>query len=386
MTGTARTYRIGGIVALAVIAVVVAVVLIGRPSSKLDPIKIGIVLPLSGSMAEYGQNAKDGLTLAHEELERVRDMKAVSLLYQDTKDAPQDTVAAVRRLIDVDNVRFIIGGLTSSGVLAAAPYAQQHGVLFFTPAASAPGIPEIGDLVFRNWPPDDAMSKKFGDAIFKRGVRKVAILSVSNDYGETNAKGFASSFEAAGGAIIFRRSFAQGTTDFRSLVAQASALQNLDRLLIIGYPDEYRAFFQELAKSSIKPDVVLTSDTFYSPNLVNEVGQLAEGAITAVAAKPGDTYAPRKAFIEAYGNRFKAPSGQPKTPGLVGDTAYDALKMVVSAISKTDGSPTAVAKYLRDIKNYPGAAGPTTFTAAGDIDGDLALYQVRMGKFVQLEL
>lgn len=374
-----------GIGFVVIMAVLAALVISGRNASP-DAVTIGIVLPLSGSMAEYGQNAKEGLTLASEELGRDPKMKKLNLLYEDTKDAPQDTVTAVHRLIDVNGVKFIIGGLTSSGVLAAAPYAQQRGVLFFTPAASAPGIPEIGNLIFRNWPPDDAMARKFGEAAFHHGAREVAILSVSNDYGNTNANGFAGAIQAAGGKVSFRHSFPQGTTDFRTVVAQISSLKDIDHVLVVAYPDEYRAFFQELAKSSIRPSMVLTSDTFYSPSLVNEIGNLTDGVVTAVAAKPAESYAPRKSFVDAYEHRFKTQDGHPKPPGLASDTSYDALKIVVSAISNTDGTPNAVADYLhKNIKDYPGAAGPTTFTAVGDVEGNLALYQVRAGKFIQLK-
>lgn len=374
------------ITCLALVGVIIALGFASKRVFAQSEVKIGVVLPLSGSMAEYGLNGKEGLTLALEELSKSEGSKRLSLIYQDTKEAPQDTVSAVRRLIDVDNVQFIIGGLTSSGVLAAAPYAQQRGVLFFTPAASAPGIPEIGDLVFRNWPADDAMSKKYGEAAAKiLGVHSVAILSVSNDYGNTNANGFASSFEAAGGRVLLRRSFSQGTTDFKTFVAQAAALKGLDHLLIIGYPDEYRAFFQEITKTDIKPSIVLTSDTFYSPGLVGELGKSAEGVICAVAAKPSDDYKQRSNFINSYRARFRGVDGKPKSPGLVSDTAYDALRLISSGINNTDGSAKSVAKYLLEkVKNYPGAAGITTFTEVGDVVGEPALYQVKEGKFVKL--
>jgi branched-chain amino acid transport system substrate-binding protein len=372
-------------IGLGAIAIVLAIFFWTRQSSNAGAVKIGIILPLSGSMAEYGQNGREGLTLAAEELAAKSDIKKIELLYQDTKDAPQDTVNAVRRLIDVDNVHFIIGGLTSSGVLAAEPYVKQREVLLFTPAASAPGIPD-GKFVFRNWPADDAMAKKFGEAVYHRGIRKVAILHVSNDYGNTNATGFTSAFEALGGSVAFRRAFPQGTTDFKSLVTQLSGLKGIDRVLVVAYPDEYRAFFQELAKSTVKPAAVLTYDTFYSPTLVSEIGGLTEGVVCAVAAKPGDDYEPRKAFIEAYKKRFRTANGSPKLPGLVSDTAFDALMLIATAISKTDGTPRAVADYLHSVKDYPGVAGVTNFTDTGDINGSLALYQVKNGSFVPLGL
>jgi branched-chain amino acid transport system substrate-binding protein len=348
-----------------------------RTMAAPQSVKIGIVLPLSGSMAEYGANGRNGLILAQEQLAKQRGMPQLQLLYQDTRNAPQDTLSAVRRLIDVDGTRFIIGGLTSSGVLAAESYPKRRGVLFFSPAASAPGIPD-GKLIFRNWPPDDAIARKFGDEMYKRGARRIAIASVSNDYGATNANGFTASFVARGGAVPFKRTFPQGTTDFKTLVAELSTQSGVDHVYVVAYPDEYRAFFQELAKSTLKPSVVLVSDTFYSPKFIAEVGSITEGVVCAVAAKPGNDYAPRKRFIDAYTARFH------KAPGLVSDTAYDALNLVAAGIAKGGGTPAGVAKYLHSLKNYPGAAGPTTFTADGDVKGDLALYQVKGGSFVRI--
>ncbi|HXH38536.1 MAG TPA: penicillin-binding protein activator [Thermoanaerobaculia bacterium] len=338
-------------------------------------VRIGVALPLSGSMAEYGQNARNGVELAVEDLQKLRDAPRLTILYQDTKDAPQETVDAVRRLVDVQNVHFIVGGLTSSGVLAAAPYAQAHGALFFTPAASAPGIPEIGPLVFRNWPGDNAIAAQFGAAAVKRlRASRVAILYVNNDYGKVNADAFATALRSNGGRIIVARAFAQGNTDFRTLLAATQSAGSIDKLFVIAYPDEYRALFQQLGDTA--PSSLLVSDTFYSPALLHELAGRADGVICAVAAKPGANYAPRQTFITKYRNRFA------KEPGLVADTAYDAVRILADAIQHTDGSPSTVANWmLANVKDYQGVAGPTTFSATGDVAGSLALYEVRGGQF-----
>ena len=157
-----------GIAALVALAAV-AFFVFNRPQNT-EAVRIGVVLPLSGSMAEYGDNGRNGLTLAQEELSRDAAMRGVELIYQDSGDTPEGSVTAVRRLIDVEGVQYIIGGLTSSGTLAAAPYAQERGVLFFTPAASAPGIPEIGDMVFRNWPADDTIARAL-DELYALGMK-----------------------------------------------------------------------------------------------------------------------------------------------------------------------------------------------------------------------
>jgi branched-chain amino acid transport system substrate-binding protein len=345
---------------------------------RTQTVKVGVVLPFSGSMAEYGQNARNGITLAVDELKTRPKAPALELIYQDSKEAPQETVDAVRRLIDVNGVRFIVGGLTSSGVLAAAPYAESRGVIFFTPAASAPGIPEIGKHVFRNWPGDDAIARKFGGFVATRlHARRVATLHVANDYGKVNAEAFRAGFREHAGEVVLSHSFPQGSTDFRTLIAQLRATTGVDRILVIAYPDEYRAFFQQLKTSGMSASNVLVSDTFYSPDLARELETSADGVVCAVASKPPNDYAPRKQFVTRYKARFGG-----EEPGLVADTAYDAVMLLADAISSTDGSSDAASAWLlQNVRAYPGVAGPTTFSAAGDVTGDLAVYHFRAGNF-----
>jgi branched-chain amino acid transport system substrate-binding protein len=341
-------------------------------------VRVGVVLPLSGSMAEYGQNAKNGITLALDDIKAKPNAPQLDLIYQDSREAPQETVDAVRRLIDVNGARFIVGGLTSSGVLAAAPYAEARGAIFFTPAASAPGIPEIGKHVFRNWPADDAIARKFGGfAATVLRARRIAILCVANDYGKVNAEAFAEGLRAHGGEVVLSHSFPQGSTDFRALIAQSRAIVALDRIFVVAYPDEYRAFFQQLSASGGNAANVLVSDTFYSPNLARNLGSTAEGAVCAVAAKPAQDYEPRRRFFAEYRAKFGG-----RDPGLVADTSYDAVMLLADAIAHTDGSPDAVSTWLlRNVQAYPGAAGPTTFSAIGDVTGDLAVYQLNGAEF-----
>jgi len=348
-------------------------------------VRIGVVLPFSGDMAPFGENGKEGLLLAKHSIESSSPNLEIELVFQDSQGNPTGTVAAVRRLIDAQGVQYIIGGLTSSGVLAAAPYAQERGVLFFSPAASAPGIPGIGDLVLRNWQSDSALADLFGRAAHERlGLDSVAIVHVSNDYGETNATTFRESFLAEGGSIPLVRAMSKGATEVKTLVTQLRGLDGLDGVLLAVYPDEYKALYQEMGPSGIGDAQLLATDTFYSPELLDTVGANAEGTVCAVAAKPADDYSPREKFIQDYKSHYKAEDGTPKSPGLVSDTAYDALRLVAGGILGTDGQPRQVAEWILQQRNYQGAAGPTTFTADGDIEGGISLYRVEGGDFVSV--
>lgn len=337
-------------------------------------IRIGILLPKTGSMAEYGQNGLDGLELARAELEATHNVRVV-LHVEDARETAAESVAALRRLIDIHRVQLVIGGVTSSGVLAAAPIAQARGVLFFSPAASAPGIPEIGELVFRNWQSDTLLAAAFAEwAQDDLKVGSVAVLAVGNDYGNTNATVFSAEFSKLGGTVKARSTFPEGAADYKQHVGRIASA-GAGAAYVVAYPDEFRGFFREVTKQRVKPQYVLVSDTFFSPELGKELATAAEGAYCAVAAKPDATYAPRNDFVERYRRKFR------REPGLVSDTAYDALNLVVAGILRGDGTPQGVSKYLLSLRDYPGAAGETTFTATGDVVGGTGVYQLRSGKF-----
>jgi len=182
--------------------------------------------------------------------------------------------------------------------------------------------------------------------------------------------------------VILTRAFPQGTTDFKAIVSLVLNHPEAQKIFVIAYPDEYKAFFQELDHQGGTASRVMTSDTFYSPSLASDLGKKGNGILVGVAAKPKG-YAPREDFIKAYGKAF-TDNGKPAKPGLVSDTAYDALKLLASAIRKTDGSPSAVSTWmLANTKDYRGASGPITFKDIGDVSGKLALYVLKDGSFAE---
>ena len=85
-----------------------------------EEIKIGIVTPLTGPVAPYGENVRDGCLLALEEINEHGGIK-LKLIIEDEDNSSRDAVNAVQKLITVDHVPVIIGPVISSGLLAAAP-------------------------------------------------------------------------------------------------------------------------------------------------------------------------------------------------------------------------------------------------------------------------
>lgn len=360
------------------------------PSSAIPPtpseLTIGVFLPLTGQMAPYGVNAENGLTLAQEEINASGGIRGrqVQLDIVDDRGEQISTLNAVKLLVEQKGANILIGGLTSSGTLDAAAYAKEKQVLLFSPAASHPDIPKTGDPFFvRNWQSDALAGNAAANfAAESLAARKAAILYVDNAYGQGQRTAFRAEFEKNGGNIVIQRGFPQD--DYSTLPSLLAAIKaaEADVVFLPAYPKDYEEILRKAANIKLETPRIAT-DTFEDPALIAAVGDKAEGLYYVVAGSPGPDYAPRADFVAKYRARFKDASGAPMDPGLVSDTAYDALHLVAIA-DETAGTddPSRVRAALLAIHDYRGAAGPTSFTSDGDIIKPIVVKVIRDGKVV----
>ena len=128
--------------------VVVLVVLWGgysflqSPSEPVstDPTKIGFIGPLTGDAAVYGELLRNVIQLAVNEINAAGGIggRQIEMIYEDGKCNGKDGANAMQKLVNVDQVKIVIGGFCSSESLAAAPIAMNNKVLLFSPGSSSP--------------------------------------------------------------------------------------------------------------------------------------------------------------------------------------------------------------------------------------------------------
>jgi branched-chain amino acid transport system substrate-binding protein len=213
---------------LALLSAFVAVLaLSGCAKAESKTIKIGGIYPLSGSVAVYGTEARNGVQMAVEEINAAGGIngKQVELIAEDDEGNPEKTVNAYKKLTTQDGVKFISGSLTSGCTQAITSLAQAQKVLVVAPAATAPAVTDAGNYIFRTCfidPFQGTVGAKF--AYENLGSRKAAILyDVGNDYSVGLYDNFKKSFEAAGGTIVAAESYSTGDKDFN---AQLTKIKN----------------------------------------------------------------------------------------------------------------------------------------------------------------
>jgi branched-chain amino acid transport system substrate-binding protein len=361
-------------------AILIGILVILLWPKQSGDVWIGAVLPLTGSAAVWGQNAKMGMDLAVQEINASGGINGTSvvIVYEDSQSDPRMATSALQKLITYDRSQVVIGDIASSSVLAMAPIAEKNRVVLLSPGASNPDISNAGEFIFRNWQ-SDALEGDV-DATFAwetLGWRRVAILYIDNAFGTAIQDVFARRLRSLGGEIVSAEGFAQGGSDFR---AQLTKLQSIsaDGLYLPGYPQEVAQLLKQKQELGIRLPA-LSTQSFDDPQILSTARNAAEGVIFSVP-KPPDTSDPvvsrfREAYIAAY----------QQEPGVCSDSGYDAVRIVAWAIERAGEDGPAIQRQLTQLRDFPGAAGITTFDDHGDVVKPFVFKIVRDGQFAPYE-
>lgn len=361
---------------------IILIVLFSLGCAKNDgkEVKIGVVLPLTGSAAVWGQNAKMGLEIALEEVNSAGGVKGklIKLIFEDSQSDPTKAVSSLQKLISTDKVQVVIGDIASSSVLAMAPIAEKSKVVLISPGASNPDISKAGEYIFRNWQSDALEGEVDAKFAYERmGYRKMSVLYVNNAYGTGLKTVFEQSFKMMGGKILTSEPFEQGDTDMKSQLNKIAA-QKSDAIYMPGYPPEMAIALKQSKELGIRTQY-LSVQAFDDPKILQTAKESANGVIFSVPRPPDPSNPIVNNFKSKYKQRFN------REPGVCSDTGYDALKIIVWAIDHSSISGSEIQKQLLKLKDFPGAAGLTTFDQNGDVIKPFIFKRVKNQQFVPLE-
>lgn len=220
-------------------AVILALILASCSKAESNSVKIGGIFPLSGQVAVYGVECKNGVDLAIEEINAAGGIngKPIVLVSEDDEGNPDKTVNAFKKLSTKDGVKVVIGSLTSGCTQAITTLSQASKVVQIAPAATAPAITDAGDFIFRACfidPFQGTVGGKF--AAETLGKKRAAILyDIGNDYSVGLADNFKIAFTNAGGSIVSEESYATNDKDFN---AQLTKIKNANPDVVY-LPDYY---------------------------------------------------------------------------------------------------------------------------------------------------
>jgi len=346
------------------------------PTTK-EPIKIGVISPLTGSASNYGNPAAKAIVLAAEQINEQGGIngRRIELIIEDGKCDAKEAVNAVNKLINIDKVKIILGGHCSSESLAIAPIVNEKKVLQLATITSADKYTQAGDYSFRNWPTSDYYVGKLGELAYaKYNARQIAIIYEQKGFPLSVSESFKKTFTKEGGKIVIEQSFPSTETDFRSYLLKVKDKKDVDSILFIsqGESTMVNIFKQMQEMGMLGKYKLFTNNVGVSQKVFQETGGLNKNVITTdVYVNPENPKT--KAFLEAYRLKY---GNYPQTNYFYVASSYDGLMLIVDALKSCDyvEDVECLKNFLYNTKNWEGASGKISFDSNGDAITQIAVH------------
>ncbi len=355
--------------ALVVIIIVLLTVLFNSNTSQveqIDSIKLGVLLPLTGNNAAHGELAKRGVELALENLP-----SNIQVVYEDSQFDGSVSVNAYKKLVTQDKVQAILT-LGSPVAMSIASLANEDKVLLLGIVA-APAYSTPDDYTFRIVGSATVEADSIVDTIVNTlNKKKVAILSMGNDYGKGTASEFVHAFKDHG-EVIFNESFLPEETDFRSSLIKIKSL-NPDIIFIPATGREAGLIIKQAREQGIET-AFICAQACQNPDLVTIAGGSAEGLLVVAPTDDANSN-----FIDLYSDKYTG------TIHFGTIKMYDATKILSSVFAnceKDNYAPACLLRGMNNVTDYPGTSFPINFDENGDMNDQFLLKIVKNGAFVK---
>jgi len=362
----------------AVLLIVVVIIVTQVVDEKEEGvIKIGAILPLTGDSAFYGESIKKAIDLAVEEINEsggIKDQK-LKVIFEDSKASPKDGVAAFNKLVSFDKVSAVIGDAVSSVTLAIAPIANEKKVVVLSPLSSSPEITKAGDFVFRNVPSDFLGGKIAAHfAVKNQAWKSLAILFVNNDFGAGLARVFSKEVSVLGGNILTKEAYSTDSKDFRTQLIKIKN-SNPEAIFLVSYREASTVLIQ--AKELGLTSKFLGTGLLEDPKIIEIANKAAEGVFLTQLQYSADlTTSSTSSFVKAFKKKYNS------EPSIIAAYGYDSLKILTSAIKKSNLTSEGIRDELYKIKGYEGVTGIISFDQNGDVVQPMGVKMIRNGKFI----
>ena len=340
------------------LALTAAFVLAGcSKKSDADTIKIGGVAPLSGGVAVYGVECKNGIDLAIAEINAAGGVngKTLEFICEDDEGDAAKSVNAYTKLVTNDGVNLVIGSLTSGCTIAITQQAQANGVVQIAPAATALAVTDAGNYIFRACYTDPFQGRVGGKfAAVNLGAKKAAVLfDIGNDYSVGLKDNFVAEFTARGGEVVAEESYITNDKDFNAQLTKIKST-NPDVVYLPDYYGTVSLIAKQLRAQGIDAPIV-GADGW--DGLVGQAGDEVLGGYYSNHYAEDSTDEKVQSFVKAFNGKYG------KAPNAFAALGYDCVYMLKAAIENAGSSDAAAVRDALENINMDLVTGHIVFDA-----------------------
>ena len=313
-----------------------------QTSGKL---KVGLMLPYTGTFASLGNAIENGFKLYVAEQGGKIAGREVEFVKVDDESDPSKATDNVNKLVKRDNVDVLIGSVHSGVAMAMAKVAKDSGTLLIVPNAGADAVtgPMCATNIYRssfsNWQPGYAM----GEVMAKKGIKKVATITWKYAAGDESVKGFKEAFEKGGGTVVKELSLPFPNVEFQALLTDIAASKP-DAVFTFFAGGGAVKFVKDYAAAGLNKTIPLYGSGFLTDGNLEAQGADAEGIFTALHYADSLNVAKDKSFRLAYAKTYKL---QPDVYAVQG---YDAAQILGIGLNAVKGDVSKKAEFAKAVE------------------------------------
>ncbi len=299
------------------------------------PIKVGFMLPYTGTYASLGNMIENGFKLYVQEQGGKLAGREIQYFKVDDESEPSKATDNVNKLIKRDNVDVLVGTVHSGVALAMAKAAKDNNTLLIIPNAGADAITgamcgaNIVRSSFSNWQPAFAMGKVAAE----KGHKKAITITWNYAAGAESVKGFKEAFEKGGGTVAKELNLPFPGVEFQALLTEIAAQK----------PDAVYAFFagggavkfvKDYAAAGLNKTIPLYGPGFLTDGTLEAQGPAAQGMLTTLHYADNLDTARNNAFRKSFALTYKSQADVYAVQG------YDAAQILGAGLKAVNGDTT----------------------------------------------
>jgi branched-chain amino acid transport system substrate-binding protein len=320
-------------------------------------IKLGVSGPFTGGSSSMGVSMRDGVRLAAKEINAAGGINGnkIVLVERDDEAKNERGVQIAQELINNEKVVATLGFINTGVALASQRFYQDAKIPVFNNVATGsivtkqfPNAPE--NYIFRNAAADNIQAPMVAkEAVEKRGLKKVAILADSTNYGQLGREDLEKALKAYGVTPVATEKFNIGDVDMTSQLLKAKNA-GADVILTYAIGPELAQIANGMAKLGWKKPII-GSWTLSMASFIDTAGKNGDGAtMPQTYIQSPSTTPKRKSFQDAYVKEFKPKNNNIASP-VSAAQGYDSVYLLAAAIKQANSTegPKILAA-LQDLK------------------------------------
>jgi branched-chain amino acid transport system substrate-binding protein len=363
-----------GIVAVVAILIAAATLFITTSTTTGEPVKIGFIAPLTGSLAEHGLDMKQAAMLAVEEINSKGGIlgRKIELIIEDTACKADLAVSAVQKMITQDNVYAVVGEYCSTVTLAVQPLIMENKKLLLVPVSVATKITEQGyKYTFRTAANQLMQTTQHADWIAANLKPKTAgLLGVNDDYGREGLKIWGSRIREKGVTIVAEEYFDVGSIDFTPQLSKIKAA-NPDVIFVVANIRDAANILKQAHEIGLNKQFSMLGGVT-SEEFLQLAGKDAIGLVHVSYFEPTSKRPSAQEFVQKFVQKWN------RMPAMYAAGVWDAFLTLKYGVEKAGSwDVDKVAEAIKAI-NFEGAQGQIYFDGKGQAQTKVLLVQVQM--------